>query len=124
MQRRIQFEDRALHSAFIQALDRAATTYTLDGGGAVTFDDAEASAVANAAHQVRDAQFPWYFLKWNTEAESARFRTVLTQAGVAFVVEQHESGTWFVVRRADRLRHEELWPAVLNQTEEGRSSSD
>jgi hypothetical protein len=122
-QRHIRFEDRALHSAFIQSLDRAEIPYTLDSTGAVTFGDAEALAVTDAAHKVRDAQFPWYFLKWKTEGESARFRTILAQAGLPFIVEEHESGTWFVVRRADRLRHEELWPGVLDQTEAGWFSS-
>ena len=56
------------------------------------------------------------------EAESARFRAVLNQAGLPYIVEEHESGTWFVVRRADRIRHEELWPGVLDQPDKGRSS--
>ncbi|PYT06526.1 MAG: hypothetical protein DMF49_10895 [Acidobacteria bacterium] len=117
-QRHIRFEDRELQSAFIRALDRAQITYTLDSMGAVLFGETDANAVTQAAHQVRDAQFPWYFLKWKTEPESARFRAALAQAGLPFFVEQHESGTWFLVRRADRAQHDQLWPGVPDETGE------
>ena len=51
---------------------------------------------------VRDAQFPWYLLKWPTETEADRYRDMLLGAGMPIIVERHESGTWFLVRREDR----------------------
>ncbi len=111
--RYMKFEDAALQSSFLEHLHRSGIPYKLNRNGAVAFGDEEATGIAGAAHRVRDAQFPWYFLKWKTEGEAARFRVVLTEAGVPFFAEQHEDGTWFLVRRADRAIHEQLWPKAL-----------
>ena len=84
------------------------------------YKDKDAADVVKAAHQVRDAQFPWYFLKWKTERESARFRIVLNEAKVPFFVEEHEDGTWFLVRRAARAIHYKLWPQALDPRKKRR----
>ncbi len=113
--RYMKFEEAALQSSFLEHLSRSGTAYTLGQSGAVMFGNDDAAAVINAAHRVRDAQFPWYFLKWKTEREAARFRTILKESKVQFFGEQHEDGTWFLVRRADRAIHARLWPRVLEK---------
>jgi hypothetical protein len=114
-QRYIRFEDEMLQSAFVQELERAAIRYARDSKGAVMYGETEELAVVDAAHRIRDAQFPWYFLKWPSESQSTRFRAILADAGLPYFVEHHESGTWFLVRRADRAEHDRLWPAVLDE---------
>ncbi len=109
----MKFEDAGLQSSFLEHLRRSAIAHKLNRNGAVVFKDEDATGIVSAAHRVRDAQFPWYFLKWKTEEEAARFRIVLTEANVPFFAEQHEDGTWFLVRRADRAIHERLWPRAL-----------
>jgi len=118
-QRHIRFEDATLQAALLQELDRAGTRYTLDALGSVLFEDAEADDVTDAAHKVRDAQFPWYFLRWRTEAEAERYRDVLATAQVPFFVEHHESGFWFLVRRADQAEHDRLWLRVIEDVPQG-----
>jgi hypothetical protein len=115
-QRYIIFEDEGLQAAFVEQLDGAGVRYLRDSNGAVTFGEDEADSVVDAAHRVRDAHFPWYFLKWPSESQSNRFRAVLADAGLPFFVEHHESGTWFLVRRADEAEIDRLWPAVLDDT--------
>ena len=112
----MKFEDAALQSSFLEHLRRLGIAFKLNRSGAVVFEDGEAARIVSAAYRVRDAQFPWYFLKWKTEKETARFRTVLSEAKVAFFAERHEDGTWFLVRRADRAIHYRLWPKVLEPT--------
>jgi len=109
----MKFDDQTLHAAFIDQLNRAEVPYTIDDNDAVNFTDAEHAAVANAAHKVRDAQFRWYFLKWPTESQSLRFRGVLEAAGLPFFVEYHDSGIWFLVRRADQSELDRLSQAVV-----------
>lgn len=123
LQRHIRFEDEALQSVFVRILEGAAIAYTLNRDGAVLFEATEAHDILDAAHKVRDKQFPWYFLKWKTDTVSERFRVVLIQTGLPFFVEQHEDGTWFVVRRVDRAEHDHLWPRVLGDAG-GVSSAD
>ena len=113
--RYMKFEEAALQSSFLEHLSRSGTAYTLDRNGAVVFGNDDATAVIDAAHRVRDAQFPWYFLKWKTEREAERFSTILRKSKVQFFEEQHEDGTWFLVRRADRAIHAHLWPRVLEK---------
>jgi hypothetical protein len=112
----IRFEDEALQSALLKELDRASIHYLLDDNEAVRYGEAEELAVLNAAHVVRDALFPWYFLKWPTESQSERFRAILEDADIRFFVEHHEDGIWFVVRRADQAELKRLWPTVLEET--------
>ncbi len=114
-QRYIRFEDEGLQSAFVRQLDLAGIRYLRDSNGAVTFGKAEEHSVVDAAHRIRDAQFPWYFLQWPSESQSMRFRAILADAGLPFFVEHHESGTWFLVRRADEAEIDRLWPAVLDE---------
>lgn len=116
----MKFEDAALQSSFLEHLHRSGIAYKLNRSGAVVYGDEDATAIVRAAHLVRDAQFPWYFLKWKTEREAARFRTVLTQAKVPFFIERHEDGMWFLVRRADRPLHDNLWPQALEANRKGR----
>jgi hypothetical protein len=113
--RYIKFEDSALQSSFLGHLNRLGVAYKLNRSGAVVFENDDAAAVINAAHRVRDAQFPWYFLKWKSEREAERFRTILKKSKVQFFGEQHPDGTWFLVRRADRAVHARLWPRVLEE---------
>ena len=94
--RHMSFEDARLQSSFLEQLRSSGVVYKLNRTGAVAFGDKDATGVVSAAHRVRDAQFPWYFLKWKTEREAARFRAVLTKANVPFFAEQHEDGTWFL----------------------------
>ena len=110
----IRFENQILQSAFVTELDRAAVPYTINNDRAVIFGDTDEAAVVNAAHKIRDAQFPWYFLKWPTESLSLRFRSVLEQAGLPFFVEYHDSGMWFLVRRADQPELDRLSQAVTD----------
>ena len=110
--RYILFEQQALQSALMRVLDDAGVAYRLDGKGAVTFSEANAPAIMDAAHRIRDAQFPWYLLKWQTEPKAERYRALMVAAGLPYVVERHESGTWFLVRRADRAQHDLLWERV------------
>ncbi len=112
----IRFENADLQNAFISELKSADISYDLDDSGAVAFDDINAECIIDAAHRVRDAQFPWYFLKWKTQEESIRFRKVLMQAGLPFFTERHEDGTWFVVRRADQEQIEQLWPMAVKRS--------
>src|SRR5215813_135721 len=98
----IRFENQNLQAAFVHELQRSAVPFTTGNDGAVNFGDSEEPAVVDAAHKIRDAQFPWYFLKWPNESHSERFRGVLEQAGLRFFVEYHDSGTWFLVRRIDQ----------------------
>lgn len=114
-QRYIIFEDEGLQAAFVEQLDGAGIRYARDSNGAVTFAEDEADSVVDATHRVRDAQFPWYFLKWPNESQSMRFRTILAEAGLPFFVEHHESGTWFLVRRADEAEIDRIWPAALDE---------
>ncbi len=109
----MKFEDAGLQLLFLEHLRRSEIAYKLNQSGAVVSREKDAAGVVNAAHRVRDAQFPWYFLKWKTEKEAARFRIVLNEAKTPFFVEQHEDGAWFLVRRADRAIHYRLWPKVL-----------
>jgi hypothetical protein len=111
--RSIKFEDAALQAFSLGNLRRSGISYKLNRGDAVVYGDEDAAGIVTAAHRVRDAQFPWYFLKWKTEMEAKRFRIVLTAAKIAFFAEQHEDGTWFLARRADRPIHERLWPKAL-----------
>lgn len=111
--RYMKFEDATLQSSFLEHLRRSGISYKLNRSGAVVFAKEDAEGVVSAAHRVRDAQFPWYFLKWKTEKEAARFRIALNDAKILFFVEQHEDGTWFLVRREDRPVHYQLWPQVL-----------
>jgi hypothetical protein len=113
--RYIRFEDPALHEAFVRELERFRAPYSIDCTGAVTFDESDSAAVNDAAHRVRDEQFPWYFLTWETERQSARFRGAIAQAGLAFFIEHHDSGTCFVVRKADREHHASLSAQVLSE---------
>ena len=112
VKRYIRFEDAALQTSFLKHLKRSGAAYKLNRNGAVVFGNDDATAVTNAAHRVRDAQFPWYFLKWKSEGEAARFRKILKKFRVQFFGEQHHDGTWFLVRRADRAIHARLWPYV------------
>jgi hypothetical protein len=121
--RYMKFEEARLQSSFLEQLRSSGIVYKLSRMGAVVFGDKDAAGVVSAAHRVRDAQFPWYFLKWKTEREAARFRAVLTKTNVPFIVEQHEDGTWFVVRRADRASHERLWPQAM-KVGEGKSQAE
>ena len=114
--RYMKFEDAALQASFLKNLRRSGISYDLNRSGAVVFGEKEAIGVVRAAHLVRDAQFPWYFLKWKTEREAASFRVVLAEANVPFFAEQHEDGTWFLVRRADRGIYERLWQAGRSAT--------
>ncbi|SRR6266849_9558615 len=115
VKRYMRFEDAALQMSFLDHLHSSGVAYKLNRSGAVVFGNENATAVANAAHRVRDAQFPWYFLKWKSEREAARFRTILKKSQVQFFGEQHHDGTWFLVRRADRAIHARLWPRVLEK---------
>ncbi len=118
--RYLKFEDAALQSSFLEQLRRSGIAYELNRSGAVAFAEENANTIISAAHRVRDAQFPWYFLKWKTEGEAARYQNILKQANIPFFVEQHESGTWLLVRRADRACHERLWPEALEPTKKRR----
>lgn len=59
--RSMKFEDEALHASFLENLRRSGIVYKLNRNGAVVFGDEEATPIINAAHRLRDAQFPWYF---------------------------------------------------------------
>ncbi len=98
----MKFEDSPLQSALLERLRHSGIAYKLNRDGAVVFDE-DAASVVSAAHQVRDAQCPWYFLKWKTAREAVRYRNVLKEADVPNFTEQHEDGTWFLVRRADTI---------------------
>jgi hypothetical protein len=113
----MKFEDAELQSSFLEHLRRSGIVYKLNRSGAVAYRDEDATGIVRAAFLVRDGQFPWYFLKWKTERESARFRIVLAEENVPFFTEQHEDGTWFVVRRADRAILERIWPRALDGPE-------
>ena len=115
VKRYMRFKDAALQMSFLEHLNRSGVAYKLNRSGAVMFGNDDATAVINAAHRVRDAQFPWYFLKWKTEREAARFRTILKKSNVQFFAEQHEDGTWFLVRRADRAIHYRLSARVVEK---------
>ena len=104
----IKFDDQTLQSAFVDELNHAGVTYNIDKNDAINFGESEKAAVVDAAHKVRDAQFPWYFLKWPTESQSLRFSAVLEKARLPFFVEYHESGIWFLVRRADQPQLDRL----------------
>ena len=58
--RHMKFEDIALQSSFLEHLRRSGIAYKLNRSGAVAFGDEDATGIVSAAHQVRDAQFPWY----------------------------------------------------------------
>jgi len=120
--RYLKFEDAALQSSFLEQLRRSGIACELNRSGAVAFAEENANTIISAAHRVRDAQFPWYFLKWKTEREAARYQNILKQANIPFFVEQHESGTWLLVRRADRACHERLGPEALEATKKRRST--
>jgi hypothetical protein len=114
-QRYFRFEADHIQAQFIQALDRSGVAYSRATDGAVVFEEGNATEVMRVAQTVRDAQFSWYLLKWETEADSNRYRDVLSAAGLAFVVERHETGIWFLVKREDRAQHDELWERVLDK---------
>src|SRR5260370_33714575 len=95
--RHIRFEDEGLQSALLRELELGTASYTVDNAGTVFFREADSGAVNDAAHRVRNAQFPWYFLKWKTEEESERFAVALSQAGLPVFVEHHEAGTCVLV---------------------------
>src|ERR1051325_3904935 len=118
----MKFEDPALQLSFLEHLRRLGIVYKLNRSGAVVFTENNATGVVRAAPRFRHAQFPWYFLKWKTENEAARFRIVLNEANVPFFAEQHEDGTWFLVRRADRAIHYRIWPKVLEPTKKRRKT--
>jgi len=69
----MKFEDSALQAALLECLRHSGIAYKLNRDGAVVFAGQDAASVVSAAHQVRDAQFPWYFLKWKTEREAVRY---------------------------------------------------
>jgi hypothetical protein len=115
VKRYMRFKDAALQMSLLEHLKRSGVAYKLNRSGAVMFGNDDATAVINAAHRVRDAQFPWYFLKWKSEREAARFRTILKKSNIQFFAEQHEDGTWFLVRRADRAIHYRLSACVVEK---------
>jgi hypothetical protein len=112
-QRFIRFQDAALQSAFLSELEQDSVPHTLDSAGSVCFADADAVAAIDAAHRVRDAQFPWFFLRWDTEELTERFAGALSRARLPYFIEYHESGTWVVVRRADKSNHALLTADVI-----------
>lgn len=116
-ERYFRFEDDELQATLVREIERAAVEYRPADDGAVSFGEAKLTAIMAVVNRVRDAQFPWYLQKWNTEAESNRYRRVLQQAGLPFIAERHEDGTWFLVRRQDRAQHDELAGQV--QDDEG-----
>ncbi len=120
-QRHIRFEDEALQAALLRELDQGAVPYTLDSAGAVWFSENDSDPVTAAAHRVRDAQFSGYFLKCKTEKESRRLVAALRQARLQFFVEHHESGTWLLVRRADKPHHERLVYQLMDGPEDSES---
>lgn len=118
----MKFEDAALQSTFLEHINNSGINYKINKSGAIVFEKKDAASIVKAAHQVRDAQFPWYFLKWKTEKEATRFHNVLNEAKIPFFVEQHEDGTWFLLRRADRAIHYRLWPKALESAKKRRKT--
>jgi hypothetical protein len=110
----IRFENQVLQSALVDELHRSAIPFTTDNDGGLRFDGVDEAAVVNAIHKIRDAQFPWYFLKWPLESHSVRFRGVLEESGLPFFVEYHDSGTWFLVRRADQPQLDRLSQTLVD----------
>src|SRR5262245_29195188 len=108
-----RFEDGELQSALLEELERAAVRYSLDGTGAVRYENSQATSVADAAVRVRNTKFQWYLIRWQTRRHADGFRDSLVKAGLAFFVEHAESGTWFSVRRSDRARHDQLFKEML-----------
>jgi len=104
-----RFEDDNLQATLIAMLDQAAVRYRRDRDGAVVFDKSQQTAVMDAVHRVRDAQFPWYLLLWRDEREAERYGKILQAAGLPFYVERWEMGVCFLVRREDRDWHTELF---------------
>jgi hypothetical protein len=107
-----------LQSAFIQELIRVKGRYVINETGAVVFMQSDADTVINAAHAVRDSLFPWYFMKWNNHRETYRFAALLKEASLPFYLEEHESGTWFLVRSEDKLSHERISQHVQDKGQE------
>ena len=116
-ERYFRFEDDELQATLVREIERASIAYRRGGDGVVIFGEDHSSAIMLAVNRVRDAQFPWYLQKWNAETEADRYREILKKAGLPFVAERHEDGTWFLVRRQDRAQHDELWRHV--QDDEG-----
>ena len=116
--RRLRFWDERLQAAFVRELIRVKAKYTIDEAGSVVFAQPDADNVIDAAHAVRDSQFPWYFMKWDHQIETDRFAALLTKASVPFYLEEHESGTWFLLRREDKTTHERLAERVPDYEEE------
>ena len=110
-----QFEDDVLQRALIERLARAGVAYAPRVDGAIVFGEANSAGIMDEICRIRDAQFPWYLVKWPTDTESTRYRDALTAAGLPFVVEHQETGIWFVVRRGDRAKHDLLREQVFSE---------
>lgn len=114
-ERYFRFEDPAIQAKLVQALDRAAVEYRRADDGAVIFDEMNAAAVMKVVNEARDAQFPWYLLKWKTETQAHRYRDVMNAEDLTFIAERQENETWFLVKREDRARHDELWEQIVDK---------
>lgn len=108
-ERYFRFEDDSLQLALIDELDRAGVPYTLRPDRVVVFTIAGQVEIMSAILRIRDAQFPWYLLMWKEEAEAVEYRDAFKSAGLPFIVERHENGVSFLVRREDRSKHDEIW---------------
>jgi hypothetical protein len=108
-ERYFRFEDESLQQALVDELDRAGLTYTRGADRTVAFTIAGQDEIMNAILRIRDAQFPWYLLMWKKEAEAVEYRDAFKSAGLPFIVERHENGVSFLVRREDRSKHDEIW---------------
>jgi hypothetical protein len=57
-------------------------------------------------------------MKWNNHRETYRFAALLKEASLPFYLEEHESGTWFLVRSEDKLSHERISQHVQDKGQE------
>lgn len=98
-----RFEDPALQTEFRELLDKGRIAYDVDSVGGILFQQPAASAVGATFLHVLNRQFDGYFVSWATKEYSSRFRALLLDNGLPFVVVEHdEHGISFFVRKGDR----------------------
>ena len=108
----IRIAELELHERLVRGIEEAAISYEIDAGKGVIFASSDRPLVMAVLNGIRDSLYPWYLVRFPTAEQSERFATRLRSAGLRSVIERQDSGTWFVLPRSDKERHESLGAEV------------
>jgi hypothetical protein len=105
----IKFEHTRMQAELVKNLKLSRIPFKKERKRGVTFAAHESTTVRNIALHIRDSQFRWYLLKYDDPASIKRFQRLLKGEKLKFIVEHTEVGTWFVVPKTDKMKHEKLF---------------